>query len=296
MLGLPLSLAGGALAMSMRWSHRALFSTSFWLVLSLLTATQVYIGWNRGDPVSFGGLFLQHLLAWLPWVPFALLVLWFGFRFPFERSAWRTPALIHVLLSICVALLHSLAVNLLLFFLEDVPLTFSRFSQNYVYILAMAFHQNILLYWAILSTGYAVNHYAKFRESKGADPSTSKQMEASDGLQSGHVDRLVIKDSGRVVLVKVDDIDWIEAADYYVQIHAGEAVHLLRETMTQLEGKLPPEKFVRIHRSAIVNLERIQELQSQFRGEYVVVLQDGTRLKLSRSRRAKLQEVLRQPL
>lgn len=104
------------------------------------------------------------------------------------------------------------------------------------------------------------------------------------------LERLAVKSNGRVVLVKIDDIDWIEAADNYVDLHVGKQSHLLREKLSVLETRLRPEKFVRISRSTIVNVERLKELQPLFRGAYAVILQDGTRLTLSSSYRDKLQQ------
>ncbi len=104
--------------------------------------------------------------------------------------------------------------------------------------------------------------------------------------------RLVIKTAGRVVFLKVDDVDWIDAAGNYVKIHAGSESHQLRETMGRLEERLDPQRFLRIHRSTIVNIERIRELQQQFHGDYLVVLKTGQRLTLSRSYRDKIQDLL----
>jgi len=106
------------------------------------------------------------------------------------------------------------------------------------------------------------------------------------------VRRFLVRTRGKVVLVNADDIDWIEAADYYVSIHAGGRTHLLRETMQELESKLDPERFVRVHRSAIVNIDRVQELHPLFRGDSVVLLRDGTQLRLSRSRREEFERRL----
>jgi two-component system LytT family response regulator len=105
--------------------------------------------------------------------------------------------------------------------------------------------------------------------------------------------RFMIKSSGRVFFLKADEIDWIAAEDYYVKLHTGRKSHLLRETMNELEAKLDPEKFLRIHRSTIVNVDRIKELHPHFNGDYVVVLRDGTELKLSRSRRQQVQAALK---
>ena len=105
-------------------------------------------------------------------------------------------------------------------------------------------------------------------------------------------DRLVIKASGRVVLLETEEIDWVDAAGNYVRLNAGEESHLLRETMNRLEDRLDPKRFLRIHRSTIVNIERIKELQQQFHGDYLVVLKTGQRLTLSRSYRDRLQDIL----
>ena len=106
------------------------------------------------------------------------------------------------------------------------------------------------------------------------------------------VDRLVVKSGGRVFFLRTEDIDWIEAAGNYVRLHLGEESHLFRETMNRMESRLDSRRFVRIHRSRIVNTERIKELQPWFNGEYVVILRNGQRLPLSRGYRDKLQEQL----
>ncbi len=105
-------------------------------------------------------------------------------------------------------------------------------------------------------------------------------------------DRLAVKSGGRVLFLKLADIDWIEAADNYVNLHVGAESHLLRETMTALEARLDASQFLRINRSTIVNVERIKELQPMFHGDYAVILRNGSRLSLSRGYRDKLQQLL----
>ncbi len=108
----------------------------------------------------------------------------------------------------------------------------------------------------------------------------------------GYLKRLVIKSGGRITVLGTAEIDWVEAQGDYAKIHTGRTWHLLRETMRRLEKQLDPARFVRIHRSTIVNIERIRELQPFFRGEYVVILQDGAKLKLSRGYKDQLESVL----
>lgn len=109
---------------------------------------------------------------------------------------------------------------------------------------------------------------------------------------SKYLERLVIKSGGRVFFLDTDDIDWIEAEGNYVSVHTGKKSHLLRETISSLEAQLDPKKFLRIHRSSIVKIDRIKELQPWFHGEYRVILLDGTQLTLSRNYRENLQEAL----
>lgn len=101
-------------------------------------------------------------------------------------------------------------------------------------------------------------------------------------------DRIAIKTDGRVVFVKYGELDWIEAADNYVELHVGGTQHLLRETLSNLSEQLPMEQFLRISRSVIINLDRVKELQPLFHGEYCVILRDGTKLTLTRTYRGQL--------
>jgi len=109
-------------------------------------------------------------------------------------------------------------------------------------------------------------------------------------LQSQPAQRLVIKSPGQVLFLNVADIDWIEAAGYYACLHVGSDTHIMRRTLLELERDLGDEKFIRIHRSVIVNFERISRLELRDTGEYEVVLRSNVRLRLSRRFRKRLQE------
>jgi two-component system LytT family response regulator len=104
-------------------------------------------------------------------------------------------------------------------------------------------------------------------------------------------ERIAVKANGRILFLPLTDIDWVEAADNYVILHAGNDSHVLRETMTRLETKLPGERFLRISRSTIVNIQQIKELHPMFHGEYVVIMANGTRLTLTRTYREKLHQL-----
>ena len=108
-----------------------------------------------------------------------------------------------------------------------------------------------------------------------------------------YIERLVTRSDGKIRIIRVDDIDYIEAAGNYAKIHVGGKMHLVREGMNSLESKLDSGKFLRIHRSVIVRIDRIKELESLYQGDYVVVLHDGTRLTTGRKYRDAIQEFIR---
>ena len=105
----------------------------------------------------------------------------------------------------------------------------------------------------------------------------------------GRRDRLMVKSDGRIRVIRTADIDWCEASGNYVGLHVGGQCHLVRDTMAHLESELDPRDFIRIHRSTIVNVDRVQEMQPSFSGDYVVILRGGTRLTLSRGYRDAMQ-------
>jgi two-component system LytT family response regulator len=104
------------------------------------------------------------------------------------------------------------------------------------------------------------------------------------------IERLVVRSQGQVLFLSVEDIDWIEAAGYYACLHVGSDTHILRRSLSELEQDLGDEKFIRIHRSIVVNLDRIRGLELQTTGEYDVVLKSKVRLRLSRRYRKRLQD------
>lgn len=108
----------------------------------------------------------------------------------------------------------------------------------------------------------------------------------------GVVERIMVKHGGAVFFQPVDEIDWIEAADYFSKLHVGKKVHLVSDTMASLEERLDPTVFMRVHRSAMVNLTRVRELRPDYRNRHVLVLANGDHVPLSRSRREQLEIAL----
>ena len=105
--------------------------------------------------------------------------------------------------------------------------------------------------------------------------------------------RLPVRSEGRLIIVRVDEIDWIGAADNYVTLHAGRREFLVRGTMAHFERELDPEEFVRIHRGVIVRVDRIRELVPESHGDFTARLSDGTTLAVSRNHRARLERLFR---
>jgi two-component system, LytTR family, response regulator len=105
-------------------------------------------------------------------------------------------------------------------------------------------------------------------------------------------ERLVFKENGRIVFIRPESIDWVEADGNYIRLHGREGSHYVRETLANLETQLPAERFMRISRSIIVNLDRVKELEPMFYGDYSVILQDGSRLSMSRTYRDRLESIV----
>lgn len=141
---------------------------------------------------------------------------------------------------------------------------------------------------------------ARFRETlarvrkRGAGELEQRMTALLDqlGARETYAERMLVKGSGRLSFVRVDEIDWIEAADNYVRLHSGRDEHLLRETMNGVEARLDPNRFVRVHRSAIVNVDAVKEVQPMFHGDYEVLLRTGTLVPVGRNYREKLLKTL----
>lgn len=126
---------------------------------------------------------------------------------------------------------------------------------------------------------------------QGARASLQQLMQARQG-ERRYLQRVAVSSAGRVLFVKTAEIDWLESEGNYVMLHVGPKRHLLRESLSAMAEKLDPQQFVRLHRCAIVNVERIRELSPWSRGEQAIVLHDGTQLTIGRTFRPQLMAVL----
>jgi two-component system LytT family response regulator len=139
---------------------------------------------------------------------------------------------------------------------------------------------------------YLLKPFDNARFERALDRAKQKLASSNNKDAPAQLERLAIKSVGQVSFVKVSEIDWIEAADYYACLHVGSRTHLLRRSMAELEQELDPAVFSRIHRSTIVNLDRVRGLKLGEDGEYDVLLEDGARLRLSQRYRKQLQSRL----
>ena len=134
--------------------------------------------------------------------------------------------------------------------------------------------------------------HAKLRvaERKSTQHVAIAQLLASEQSRRAYLNRIIVKRNGRILLLPTHNIEWIEAEDNYVLLHCGRDAYIVRQTLSNIQNRLDPDTFIRIHRSAIVNIEALKELQSGFDGAYELELKNGTRLRLSRGYRERFFE------
>jgi two-component system LytT family response regulator len=133
------------------------------------------------------------------------------------------------------------------------------------------------------------------RAREGAEPALDTllaHLREAAGARGSYARRFLVRTNGRLVPVRVEDVDWLDVDGNYVRLHTRGAVQLVRDTLAAVEARLDPQLFVRVHRSAIVHVDRIASLEPYFHGEYVITMRDGGKITASRSYSARLRELL----
>lgn len=161
-------------------------------------------------------------------------------------------------------------------------------------IFVTAYDQYALRAFEAGALDYLLKPFDNARFDRALERAKRKIAQSKDGPKK--LELLTIKSAGQVLFVSLAEIDWIEAADYYAAVHVGSRTHLLRRSIVELEQDLDPAAFCRIHRSTIVNLKRVRGLKLNADGEYTVLLEGGTTLRLSRRYRRQLQACLGLPV
>lgn len=261
------------------------YLSAFWLCVGLLGGTADFLSRLSGsDGIGWFRAVGPPLLISLLWIPTTVAILWASRRFPpvdfhprFKIRALRTAlhgagslGIGFVLNGLFFAILTGAGVSL--------PGEYWNLTRG----TALRFmHLNAGVYWAFLGLAHL----------PGVLASRSAALTALSG-QEAFQKTLTVRSGNQTIVVRVSDIRWIEGAGDYVRLHLGMANHLHSERLKRLESRLDPDLFVRVHRSAIVNVEAVRKLRHLGHGDYEAVLEDGSTVRVSRTRRSQLTEVL----
>ena len=251
----------------------------FWTLLGVVSSAQLHFANQRfaAHPPSWWQALAIGLPHWYLWGLLALLVAWLGRRFQVDRANFGRHFFIHLGASLDVALLQLVVAVGVQDVLHAAAAEPFAFGQQLVDNFTLFYHWNVLIYWAILAVVHALGYHADLERHRA---------QAAEARQPA--ERLLVADHGRSFFVRTSDVDWMEAARNYVRLHVGDRTHVLRATLGALEQRLDPDRFRRISRSAVVNLDRVREVQPWFHGDAIVILETGARVTLSRRYRRNL--------
>jgi DNA-binding LytR/AlgR family response regulator len=240
----------------------------------------------------------RHLVPWLLcaycWALLTPLVIRLASRFPFIKGQFLKAFLVHVPAAVVFSLMQLGLYSVVATFLSGSGI--NRFAGLYKGLVQEEFHQSVLVYSLIIAI-YSTRHFLfkpdRIESQDSGVEGIDEQGEQQTILPAEYLSRVSIKVNGRIVLLNIEDVEWITSEGNYVSLHNKGKTYLLRETMDRMEEKLDPAAFVRLRRSTIVCINQIQELQPTSKGEFEVLLKDGTRLSSSRRYRKKLQTALK---
>ena len=256
-----------------------------WTLLGgCFAAQQLLAAWRLASPpTAWWQALAASFSMWYLWGLLSLVVAWLGRRFRVDRANFGRHFFIHLGASLDLAVVHLLAAVGLQDLLHAAAGEPFVFAQKLVDNFTLFFHWNVLVYWTILAVVHARDYHRDLEERREALARLERHL-----ARRPVTERLLVESNGRGVFVRTSDIDWMEAAKNYVRLHVGDRTHLLRSTLSALEERLDPKRFRRISRSALVNLDRIREVQPWFHGDAIVILETGARVTLSRRYRANL--------
>lgn len=230
---------------------------AFALLSTLQSAAALDYG---GDPVPWVGLLKARLVNWYGCALFVPLLCWLAAKHPIDRAGWRTAVPIHLIASLVCAL----AKEALFVAVGD---WFRPGVFHLPEILAGDYFDEVLLFWAVI----AVIHAVLGQQSRARAATLGEPLNQPP---AGPPTRFTIRDVHGVRLVRIEDVEWIQAEGNYARLHTGAGSHLVRETMAALERQLSP-RFVRVHRSAIVNRDSVTRVAPRSHGSYAIGLASG---------------------
>jgi hypothetical protein len=266
-----------------------------WTAYGVFFASQGFI--KQGVSKGLSGL-PHYLLPWLLcaycWAVLTPIVIRIASRFPFAKGRFLQAFLVHGAAAVGLSLLQLGLYSVLFTFLSGAGI--QRGVGLYKQLVLTEFHQSVLVYSLIVAIYSA--HQFLFKpagvetQEPVVEPGADK-TEQQTVAPSEYLSRVSIKVNGRIVLLNIEDVEWITSEGNYVSLHSKGKAYLLRETMDGIEEKLDPAGFLRLRRSTIVRIDQVQELHPTSKGEFEVLLKDGTRLSSTRRYRKNLQTALR---
>jgi hypothetical protein len=281
-----------------------------WTLYGVFFAAQNYVQQSYlGKNANWQNNLATWLICAYSWALLTPLILVLATRFPPTLKNWRRCLMVHVPAAVTLSFFQ-LALYLIVWQSIYGPKPGGPFEQ-YKNLVVEEFHAGILIYISILAINFVRVFLSKSLEDSRIPRMNGIPAEKSDDDQilsstngngvdtkpfAGfplYVTRILVKENGRIIFVKPNDIDWINSEGNYVKLHTRARRYLVRETMNAMEQKLNPSAFVRIRRSTIVRVEQITELRPAFNGGFKVVLKDGTILDASRRYRKILETILK---
>ena len=266
-----------------------------WTAYGVFFASQSII--RQGISKGFANL-PRHLVPWLLcaycWALLTPLVIRLASRFPFAKGRFLQAFFVYIPAAIGFSLTQLGLYSVVATFLSGSGI--NRGISLYRELVVEEFHQSVLVYSLIIAI-YSAHHFFFKPDRIETQHSATEDIEDKTEQQTlppvEYLSRVSIKVNDRIVLLNIEEVEWITSEGNYVSLHSKCKSYLLRETMDRIEKKLDPNAFVRLRRSTIVRIDQIQELHPASKGEFEVLLKDGTRLSSTRRYRKNLQRVLK---
>jgi LytTr DNA-binding domain len=276
-MGMRVFMRGLKIAYLARVRARRLRLIGFWTLLGLVSSVQVFLAHRRlaANPFTWPEALRDGLSFWYLWAIGTPAIAWLGRRFQVDRANLSRHFFIHLGASLDLAF-----VQLLVFVAIQRPVDYTT---TLVDDFTLLFHWNVVIYWAIVAIVHALDYHDALERglaSRGQPVAAARPAE-----------RLLVADNGRSIFVRTAEIEWLEAARNYVKLHNNGHTYLVRTTLAALETRLDSERFRRVGRSALVNLDHVREIQPWFHGDAIVILRSGTHVTLSRRYRSNLLDV-----
>ena len=271
--------------------YQRLWEVSFWLgkaiISVLVNATSVVMEYQRrGDPLATWQPFVWESSSQVIGLLLIPVIIYLDRRWPLRPGCLRLHLAYHLLFSMLVCVAHvvgMVALRHAAYTLADSNYDFGNWAVELIY----EYRKDFLGYFSVL---LIINLYRYVVSQMRGEATVI--AEGEDAPPQTCPERLLVKKLGKEFIVKVQDIDWIEAAGNYMNLHIDNRIYPLRETMAGLEQLLNAKQFARVHRSIIVNLDRIREIQALDSGDYKITLNSGIELNFSRRYRERLNHLL----